>query len=237
MHERPQDYNIRHKSLKRPTKRHPESLHRSAQNTKYIYVPSKIVDHIINDGIPFSETKILLRVLKILGTTENTKIDASRLIKDPIINDFLVKTGNTSLEYLKNSLRCSLKSKLITFEDIGTNQAQLVFQTSDPQESNVSYTTSNETLFEFFEKNISQLTPTLVDNINRSLAVHSKKNVKLAIMIAAKSNVRNWNYISAILNRWEKEGGTKTIGNGTPGQNTFAERSDEFLEKYHRHQN
>jgi DnaD/phage-associated family protein len=176
-------------------------------------------------------------MLKILGTPENKKINATLVIKDPIINNFLVKSGNTSLEYLKKSLRYSLKNKLITFEDVGTNQTQLVFQTLDQKESNVSFTTSNETLFEFFEKNISQLTPTLVDNINRSLTVHSEKNVKLAIMIAADSNVRNWNYISAILNRWEKEGGTKNIGNGTPGQNTFADRSDEFLEKYHRHHN
>jgi DnaD/phage-associated family protein len=176
-------------------------------------------------------------MLKILGTSGNTKIDISHVIKDPIINNFLVKTGNTSFEYLKKSLGYSLKNKLITLENIGTNQGQLVFQILDQQESNVSSTSSNETLFEFFEKNISQLTPTLVDNIKRSIAVHSEKNVKLAIMIAAKSNVRNWNYISAILNRWEKEGGTKNIGNGTLGQNTFADRSDEFLEKYHRHHN
>ena len=237
MHELPQDYNIQHKNLKHPTRRYPSSSHRSALNTKYISVPSQIVDHIINGRIPFSETQILLRMLKILGTSGNTKIDISHVIKDPIINNFLVKTGNTSFEYLKNSLGYSLKNKLITLEDIGTNQGQLVFQILDQQESNVSSTSSNETLFEFFEKSISQLTPTLVDNIKRSIAVHSEKNVKLAIMIAAKSNVRNWNYISAILNRWEKEGGTKTIGNGTPGQNTFADRSDEFLEKYHRHHN
>lgn len=237
MHERPQDYNIRRKNLKHSTRRHPSSSHRSARKTKYTSVPEIIVDHIIDGRIPFSETKILIRMLKILGTPENKKINATLVIKDPIINNFLVKSGNTSLEYLKKSLRYSLKNKLITFEDVGTNQTQLVFQTLDQKESNVSFTTSNETLFEFFENNISQLTPTLVDNINRSLTVHSEKNVKLAIMIAADSNVRNWNYISAILNRWEKEGGTKNIGNGTPGQNTFADRSDEFLEKYHRHHN
>ena len=238
MHERHQDYNIRHNNLKNPARRYTSPLHRSGQNSTSISVPEKIVDHIISGRMPFSETKILLHMLKIHGASEHTKIDVNQVIKDPIINNLLVKTGNTSLECLQKSLRYSLKNKIIALKDLGANQAQLVFfQTLDQQESSVSFKSSNETLFEFFEKNISQLTPTLVDNIHRSLAVHNEKNVKLAIMIAAESNVRNWNYISAILDRWEKEGGIKNIGNGTLGQNTFADRSDKFLEKYRRYHN
>ena len=71
-----------------------------------------------------------------------------------------------------------------------------------------------ENIYEFYEKHISPLTPSIADNINRSLITYKKNDIKAAIMIAVNSNIRTWKYISAVLHRREKEGGVNNNGNG-----------------------
>ena len=93
-----------------------------------------------------------------------------------------------------------------------------------------------ENIYEFYEKNISPLTPSIVDNINRSLITYKENDMKMAIMIAVNSNIRTWKYISAVLHRIDKEGGVNKNGNGTYRQDIFADRSDEYLRKYLKNQ-
>ena len=91
----------------------------------------------------------------------------------------------------------------------------------------------------FYEQNIAPITNVIAENIHHALEEHPEDEVLLAIRTAAEANVRNWNYVSAILRRWANEGRPEELddeGYGTAGRNLQKDRSDEFYEEYLRRQ-
>jgi hypothetical protein len=57
----------------------------------------------------------------------------------------------------------------------------------------------------------------------------------LAIRMAAGANVRNWNYIAAILRRWVIEGRPEELeneGDGTARRDLQEDRSEQLYEEY-----
>ena len=58
----------------------------------------------------------------------------------------------------------------------------------------------------FYEENIGTITPAAAENISAALATHSESDVVEAIRKSVNANARNWNYVSAILKRWEEYG-------------------------------
>lgn len=86
-----------------------------------------------------------------------------------------------------------------------------------------------------YEQNIAPVTPLVAENVRTALEEHPEDEVLLAIRMAAEANVRNWNYIAAILRRWATEGRPEELddeGDGTAGRDLQKDRSDEFYEEY-----
>lgn len=94
-----------------------------------------------------------------------------------------------------------------------------------------------------FEQNIAALTPVTSEAIGAAISDYSADWVMTAIETAAKANARNWNYIAAILKRWQAAGfkdtgpkpTTATSGNGhTQGTKRQAvkQRSDDALAQF-----
>lgn len=61
-------------------------------------------------------------------------------------------------------------------------------------------------IFELYEQNIGVITPMMVDILKDDETTYPAEWIKEAIQIAVTRNVRTWNYVQAILKRWQKEG-------------------------------
>lgn len=61
-------------------------------------------------------------------------------------------------------------------------------------------------IFKQYEENIGPLTPLIADTLKDAEKTYSAGWVADAIEAAVRQNVRNWNYIEAILRRWKEDG-------------------------------
>ncbi len=83
-------------------------------------------------------------------------------------------------------------------------------------------------VFSFYEENIGPLTPVTVGRIQQALETRTEAQVIEAVRAAVDANVRNWNYIAAVLRSIEDKGRT----DGKPARGPEAARSDEFIRRY-----
>jgi len=61
-------------------------------------------------------------------------------------------------------------------------------------------------IFKLYEENIGPLTPMIAETLRDAEASYPAKWIEQAVRIAVENNVRNWNYVNAILDRWQREG-------------------------------
>ena len=61
-------------------------------------------------------------------------------------------------------------------------------------------------IFELYEQNIGLLQPIIAEQLQEAEDAYPADWIEEAFTIAAEQNVRNWRYISAILDRWLAEG-------------------------------
>ncbi len=61
-------------------------------------------------------------------------------------------------------------------------------------------------IYRLYEENIGPLTPLMADNLKDAEASYHPDWIVEAMQIAVKGNKRNWRYIQAILERWQREG-------------------------------
>ena len=97
-----------------------------------------------------------------------------------------------------------ISNELLTKKDIGKLQdgldlEQTDFQPGQKRESNI---------YGLYEDNIGQMTPVLAEELKLAEKNYPKLWIEEAIIEAVKNNIRNWKYISSILNRWQIEGRT-----------------------------
>ncbi|MBL8133323.1 MAG: DnaD domain protein [Anaerolineae bacterium] len=62
------------------------------------------------------------------------------------------------------------------------------------------------TLYSLYEQNIGALTPMIRDELLAAEKEYPASWIEEAMRLAVTSNKRNWRYVRAILNRWQKEG-------------------------------
>jgi DNA replication protein len=61
-------------------------------------------------------------------------------------------------------------------------------------------------IFKLYEENIGPLTPMIAEMLRDAEASYPAAWIEQAVRIAVENNVRNWNYVNAILDRWQREG-------------------------------
>lgn len=61
-------------------------------------------------------------------------------------------------------------------------------------------------VFTLYEQNIGPLTPMIADMLRDAEQIYPAEWIEEALQIAVEKNVRNWRYVSAILERWQQEG-------------------------------
>ncbi len=61
-------------------------------------------------------------------------------------------------------------------------------------------------IYKLYEENIGPITPMMAEILKEDEAEYPSTWIEEAIRIAVKRNARNWKYVQAILERWQKEG-------------------------------
>jgi DnaD/phage-associated family protein len=65
-----------------------------------------------------------------------------------------------------------------------------------------------ENIYKLYEQNIGIITPLIAEELKRAEQSYPPEWIKDAFEEAVKQNIRNWKYISRILERWTEEGKT-----------------------------
>ena len=61
-------------------------------------------------------------------------------------------------------------------------------------------------IFQLYEQNIGPLTPILAETLEEAEKEYPVTWIEEALKVAVKKNVRNWNYVEAILRSWKEKG-------------------------------
>ncbi len=61
-------------------------------------------------------------------------------------------------------------------------------------------------IYRLYEENIGVITPLIADELKEAENSYPAEWINDAFRIAVENNVRNWRYVSAILNRWKEKG-------------------------------
>lgn len=61
-------------------------------------------------------------------------------------------------------------------------------------------------IFRLYEENIGPLTPMVAESLRDAEQTYPSSWIEEAIQEAVENNVRRWNYVEAILKRWQEEG-------------------------------
>lgn len=86
-------------------------------------------------------------------------------------------------------------------------------------------------LFVVYEQNVGPLTPLIGERIDEARASFPEEWIEDAIRIAVENNARSWNYISAILARWNAEG----RADGKPGRDPQEDQLEAYWRAYGRY--
>jgi DNA replication protein len=70
----------------------------------------------------------------------------------------------------------------------------------------VDFEAKTTNIFRLYEDHIGPLTPLISESLAEAETEYSPEWIQEAFQIAVEKNVRNWRYISRILERWKKEG-------------------------------
>ena len=80
-------------------------------------------------------------------------------------------------------------------------------------------------IFALYEDNIGMLTPLIADELKAAEKLYPPGWISEAFKIAVNRNIRKWDYISAILERWNREG----KDDGTHRRDTKKEDPDKYI--------
>jgi DnaD/phage-associated family protein len=70
----------------------------------------------------------------------------------------------------------------------------------------IHLTRERPNIFKLYEENIGPITPMVAEILKEDEAAYPETWIEEAIRIAVTRNARNWKYVQAILERWQKEG-------------------------------
>ncbi|MGD9091874.1 MAG: DnaD domain protein, partial [Anaerolineales bacterium] len=77
--------------------------------------------------------------------------------------------------------------------------------TGDPQLP-VELIPDKPNIYRVYEKNIGPITPMIAEELREAEKTYSPQWIEDAVRVAVENNVRNWRYVSAILERWQLKG-------------------------------
>ena len=208
------------------------------RKVRQVPVPAPLLGSLLEQIDDLAELKCTLRVISMLCEKKGyprfltlREIQADQTLARAMPDDDEDKAS----EAIAEALRCAVRRGTLAYNliDDQDNKAQPVFglnTESDraalarlanqppPDDLNNYHPTKvpleRPNIFEMYEQNIGLLSPIISDQLREAEAMYHEDWIQDAFSEAVANNKRSWRYISAILERWEREG----RGYGEPGR-------------------
>ncbi len=198
----------------------------------WIPVPAPLLGGLLADIDDPAELKLVLRTLWHIHQKKGAlrPVQPSELYSDRVIADAFGLKGETLEITIDNALKAAVERGI--FIRAETQEGEPLFILNIQPERAALASTANLTavtqpgpksetwdspgdrpgVYVLYEQNIGPLTPLIAERLREAAETFPEDWISEAIEIAAENNVRNWKYVSAILERWQVEG----RGNGEP---------------------
>ena len=208
------------------------------RKVRQVPVPAPLLGSLLERIDDLAELKCTLRVISLLSQKRGyprfltlCEIQADETLARAMPDDDEDKASDAIAEALRCAVRRgTLAYNLIDDQDraqpiFGLNTesdraalARLANQPPPPDDLNDYQPTEvpleRPNIFEMYEQNIGLLSPIISDQLREAEAMYHEDWISDAFNEAVANNKRSWRYISAILERWEREG----RGYGEPGR-------------------
>lgn len=207
------------------------------RGVRYVPVPAPLLDSLLEKIDDLVELKCTLRAISILHSKKGYPrfVSLEELQADRTLSRALDKIQDSAAILVKRGMSKAVSRgtmAVVSVDRYGTqahlftlntkvNREALSKISQDKFDKNMfpapqSWERAVDTpnIFALYEQNIGLLSPIIADELREAEELYPPIWITEAIEEAVKQNVRNWRYISRILERWENEGKS----HGKPGR-------------------
>ena len=198
------------------------------ENTNPIRIPEQFFHHVLLSLNNLNELKLILYIFWRLERMEGPVhyIRSSDLLKDAQLVHSLTEASGKARSVINTALNRAVKHGILLQADISSDGSKdkLIClnsprgraavsailrgewqETVDSNQPSDIYT-EKPNIFQLYEANIGPLTPLIADALRDAEKTFQPDWIEDAFKIAVERNKRNWHYIEAILDRWQKGG-------------------------------
>ncbi len=201
-------------------------------------VPNPLLGSLLERIDDIAELKCVLRLIKLLHDKRGFPrwVSHAELLADPVLaRGLAVQSGDPSSAIdrgIELAVRRGVVIQASAGEDGGGRRVYVmntetgrkaiaqtpnmdaveVMQDAEPFEGPFE----RPNVFAIYEDNIGMLNPMIAEELKDAEERYPHGWIEEAFKEAVKSNKRSWRYVSAVLQRWEREG----RGDGRPGRDT-----------------
>jgi len=136
----------------------------------------------------------------LLASIEGRKSDAEKTIAS------ILKRLSSENILVETSVGDSIDQPVYFINSPRGRTAAVNYQKQSSVPVKVTLDAIQPNIFRLYEENIGPLTPMIADALKEAESRFSEEWIREAIEIAVSNNVRRWNYIERILERWQEEG-------------------------------
>ena len=210
-------------------------------------VPNPVLGPLLEQIEDIAELKCTLRLVKLLHEKKSfpRSVSHGELLADPVLAKGLAADKAGPRAAVERGVRLAVKRGVFiqTGRERGgaggrayllnteanrraADRTGEVVQTSDePEPFEGPFERPN--VFAVYEDNIGMLNPMIAEELKDAEERYPQDWIEDAFREAVKSNKRSWRYVSAVLERWEREG----RGDGGPGRDTKALSYKEYFRR------
>ncbi len=192
----------------------------------WIPIPAPLLGGLLADINDPDELKLVLRILWHMHQKKGAPraVQPSELYSDRVIADAFGLKGETLEITIDSALKAAVERGILIHAE--TQQGEPLFILNIQPERAALASTADLTavtqpgpksetwdspddrpgVYVVYEQNIGPLTPLIAERLREAEAKFPEDWIGEAIKIAVENNVRNWKYVSAILERWQTEG-------------------------------
>lgn len=211
------------------------------KGTKAFPVPGPLLGTLLAEIDDMAELKCTLRFLWHAAQVSGTPkwVDGTVLLSDAIL-----ATAIGSQDAIRNALRNAVsRGSLVETNGwylLGTPENANVVAEARLTRSSVvtpeSIMAQQANIYSLYEANIGLLTPMVADQLRDAEQTYPLEWIEAAIREAAERSIRNWRYISTILERWATDGpktnnDQRTSKRGESGRHPQTASAAEYLRR------
>ena len=196
------------------------------KKTHQIPVPEIFFNQLLRDIDNLAELKLTLHLFGQLDKMEGKFrfFRHSDLVENEDLLSSLRETSRPGKSILEEALEMAIERGTLLKADLEIeNQPETLYFLNSPrgraavraiqngqwQLSHLAAIGSEEdgpNIFQLYEENIGPLTPLIAETLGEAQDSYPPDWIEDAVQIAVKNNKRTWRYVSAILERWQREG-------------------------------